>query len=110
MLSDSLLRIAKSFKITGRTKSFLSRTKSSSSQVSHDDVSFVDSLLSDGQDLSKLEELQMLLNPPNLQRFIDQDIELTPELEFELDLARLTGLIEKGALHRLGDQEYPLFA
>ncbi|KAK9728715.1 hypothetical protein K7432_000861 [Basidiobolus ranarum] len=101
MLSNSFLRT-----ISKRTKSFWSKTKFS--QMSSDTTSLTDSLLSDVDTVEMFDELHELLNSPKLQRYAAQDIELTHEHELELELARLTGLIEKSAMYRLTEQEHTL--
>ncbi|ORX84635.1 hypothetical protein K493DRAFT_387341 [Basidiobolus meristosporus CBS 931.73] len=110
MVSGNLLRIARRFKISRRAKFLLKKSNAICTPSLNDNVSVVDSVISETTTLDMFEELRALLTSSKLQRFDDQHIELTPELEFELELARLTGLIEKSALHRLGDQECLMIA
>ncbi|KAK9703092.1 hypothetical protein K7432_010919 [Basidiobolus ranarum] len=65
-------------------------------------------LLSNIQDIQ--DEFAWMFDRPGLQRYKEQDVELTPEKELELELAALTALLTRGLTRRFDYQDFSVLS
>ncbi|KAK9728716.1 hypothetical protein K7432_000862 [Basidiobolus ranarum] len=60
----------------------------------------------ESENAPSIDELEFILENTNKHRYSEQDVQLSMAQELDLDLAKLTSLLERGEKRRLASQDF----